>query len=85
METFHYEVKMHLGVRISSLAELSTLASRYESSILGFTGEYKADLKSLLSVAALELVPGDLFTVIIDGKDEKMALATIEKFFADLE
>ena len=84
MKTIHYDVKTALGLRMHTLVELSEIASKYESSVYGFTGEFKADVKSLLSVVALEVMPGDLFTILIDGIDEEEAKASIEKFLNNL-
>ena len=85
MKTIHYDVKTPLGLRMHTLVELSTIATKYESSIFGFTGEFKADIKSVLSVVALEVMPGDLFTIIIDGNDEEDAKVSIEKFLENLK
>jgi phosphotransferase system HPr-like phosphotransfer protein len=85
MKTIHYDVKTALGLSMYPLVELSSIASKYESSICGFTGEFRADIKSLLSVVALEVMPGDLFTIVIDGADEEDAKTSIENFLKNLK
>lgn len=85
MKTISYEIKTALGIRVHSLAELSSIAGKYKSLIYGSTGEFKADLKSLLSVIVLEFHQGDLFTVTIDGPDEDDAAMAIDDFFQKVE
>ena len=85
MKTIHYDVKTPLGLRMHTLVELSEIAAKYKSTIIGFTNDFKADIKSILNVVALEAMPGDVLTILIEGEDEEEARNSIEAFLENIK
>jgi phosphocarrier protein len=67
-----------LGLHARAAAKLVTLASHFEATIQLQTACKKANGKSIMSVMMLAAGKGTEITLLIDGDDEKQALAALE-------
>ena len=81
------EVKIinRLGLHARAAAQLVRLASGFQSKIILKRADnlVNADAKSILSVLTLAAAKGTKLNVEIEGNDEKVALAAVEKIFKD--
>ena len=68
------------GLESKMAARLIQKASIYESNIWIQKDERKANAKSLLGLLSLGISPGDIITIITDGRDEVTALAELEAY-----
>ena len=67
----------------SPAAMLVQLASRFESSIYVDQGAKRTNAKSIMGVMILNFATGADATVVVDGKDEEVALEEICKFLGE--
>ena len=61
------------------------VASQHESSVYIESAGKKVNAKSIMGMMSLGLDSGAEITVVADGKDEKEALSSIEKFLSGEE
>ncbi len=72
-----------LGLHARAAAQLVRLASTFSSKIILKRADKAvfADAKSILSVLTLAAAKGTELNAVVDGTDEKNALAAIEEIF----
>ncbi|MCX7774400.1 MAG: HPr family phosphocarrier protein [Clostridia bacterium] len=68
------------GLESKMAARLIQKASGYEANIWIQKDDRKANAKSLLGLLSLGISPGDVITIITDGRDEATALTELEAF-----
>jgi phosphocarrier protein HPr len=73
-------ISSKIGLESKMAARLIQKASSYESNIWIQKDERKANAKSLLGLLSLGISPGDVITIITDGRDEVTALNELEAF-----
>ena len=66
----------------SPAAMLVQLASQFDSSIYVDQGAKRTNAKSIMGVMILNFTAGTDATVVVDGKDEEVALAEVYKFLS---
>ena len=79
------EVQIAGGLEARPIAVLVQVASQYDSTVYLQVGTRKVNAKSIMGMMSLGLDAGEKVTVIVDGTDEKEALADIEKYLSTAE
>ena len=74
------QIKLEGGLEARPIAMLVQVASQYDSSVYIESSNKKVNAKSIMGMMGLGLNRDEAVTVIADGKDEKAAVAEIEKF-----
>lgn len=78
-------VQLTGGMEAKPIAVLVQVASQYDSTVYLQVGTRKVNAKSIMGMMSLGLDAGEKVTVIVDGTDEKEALADIEKYLSTAE
>ena len=78
-------VQLTGGMEAIPIAVLVQVASQYDSTVYLQVGTRKVNAKSIMGMMSLGLDAGEKVTVIVDGTDEKEALADIEKYLSTAE
>lgn len=78
-------IKLSGGMEARPIAVLVQVASQYDSTVYLQIGNKKVNAKSIMGMMSLGLDAGEQVTVIVDGTDEKEALAEIEKYLSQAE
>ena len=78
-------VQLSGGMEARPIAVLVQVASQYDSTVYLQVGTRKVNAKSIMGMMSLGLDAGEKVTVIVDGTDEKEALADIEKYLSTAE
>ncbi|MBE5878597.1 MAG: HPr family phosphocarrier protein [Lachnospiraceae bacterium] len=78
-------VQLTGGMEARPIAVLVQVASQYDSTVYLQVGTRKVNAKSIMGMMSLGLDAGEKVTVIVDGTDEKEALADIEKYLSTAE
>ncbi|MBR4965916.1 MAG: HPr family phosphocarrier protein [Lachnospiraceae bacterium] len=78
-------VQLTGGMEARPIAVLVQVASQYESAIYLEADGKRVNAKSIMGMMSLGLDAGEKVTVIVDGTDEKEALADIEKYLSTAE
>lgn len=76
------QIKMETGLEARPVAMLVQIASQFESSVYINAGTKKVNAKSIMGMMSLGLASGESVTVVAEGKDEKAAVAEVEKFLS---
>lgn len=79
------KVQLKNGLEARPIAVLVQVASQHESSVYIKSAGKKVNAKSIMGMMSLGLNNGEEVDVIADGKDEKDAIANIEKFLSGRE
>ena len=79
------KIKLSGGLEARPVAVLVQVASQYDSTVYLQVGTRKVNAKSIMGMMSLGLDAGEKVTVIVDGTDEKEALADIEKYLSTAE
>lgn len=74
------EIARPQGLAARPIAELVSVASRFESRIYLETENKRVNAKSIMGMMALDLGVGDSLTAEVDGTDEGAAMSEIEQF-----
>lgn len=82
MTTKKITVQIKSGLEARPVAVLVQVASQYESKIYVESGSKKFNAKSIMGMMTLGLNEGEEITVSAEGKDEKEAVADIEKYLS---
>ncbi|NIM22098.1 MAG: HPr family phosphocarrier protein [Candidatus Latescibacteria bacterium] len=82
MVEFSSRINNRIGMHLRAAGEFVKVASRFKSEITVFNGGRQANGKSILGLAGLAIPADVLFTIQIDGKDEKDARKAIEELIA---
>ncbi|MFW5985115.1 MAG: HPr family phosphocarrier protein [Halanaerobiaceae bacterium] len=78
-----FEINAPTGLHARPAATFVELASKYEAKIkIVFEGQ-EVNAKSIISVLSLGLGDGEEFELVIEGPDEKEALAEIKRFMEE--
>ena len=77
-------IQNRTGLHLRPAGVLVSEANKCESHVMLICGERKRNCKSLMSLLAFPICPGDEVTVECDGEDEEEALRRIVSFFANL-
>ncbi len=78
-------IKLSGGMEARPIAVLVQVASQYDSTVYLQIDNKKVNAKSIMGMMSLGLDAGEQVTVIVDGTDEKEALAEIEKYLSQAE
>lgn len=78
-------VQLTGGMEARPIAVLVQVASQYDSTVYLQVDTRKVNAKSIMGMMSLGLDAGEKVTVIVDGTDEKEALADIEKYLSTAE
>lgn len=78
-------VQLAGGMEARPIAVLVQVASQYDSTVYLQVDNRKVNAKSIMGMMSLGLDAGEKVTVIVDGADEKEALADIEKYLNQAE
>ncbi|MBS6396780.1 MAG: HPr family phosphocarrier protein [Clostridiales bacterium] len=73
------------GLHLRPAGALVGEANAFSSHVMLIHGEHRMNCKSLMSLLAFPVCPGDDITVECDGEDEAKALESICAFFRDLD
>lgn len=79
------KIQLKNGLEARPVAVLVQVASQHESSVYIESDGKKVNAKSIMGMMSLGLDAGEKVTVIVDGTDEKEALADIEKYLSTAE
>lgn len=79
------KIQLKNGLEARPVAVLVQVASQHESSVYIESAGKKVNAKSIMGMMSLGLDSGAEVTVVADGKDEKEALSSIEKFLSGEE
>ncbi len=79
--TIHNESGLHLR----PAGDMVSIANKCSSHIMLTCGEHKMNCKSLMSLLAFPVCPGDEVTVECYGDDEEQALKKIVTFLENLD
>ena len=79
------KIQLKNGLEARPVAVLVQIASQHESSVYIETAGKRVNAKSIMGMMSLGLDSGAEITVVADGKDEKEALSSIEKFLSGEE
>lgn len=83
MKEFIYTIRDEMGIHARPAGMLVKEAKKYDSSITISKNGQSADLKKLFAIMQLAAKQGDKVRVTIEGKDEEIAAASLERFFQD--
>lgn len=73
------------GLHLRPAGRLVSEANRFDSHVMLIHGEYTMNCKSLISLLAFPVCPGDEITVECEGEDEEEALEQIVSFLTSLK
>ncbi len=83
MKTFEFTVKDELGIHARPAGLLVKEVKKYESTVTIEKAGKKVDASKLMMVMAMAVKCGETVTVEVDGADEEVACAGIQKFFEE--
>lgn len=83
MKEFSYSIRDEMGIHARPAGMLVKEAKKYDSSITISKNGQSADLKKLFAIMQLAAKQGDQVRVTVEGKDEEIAAASLERFFQD--
>ncbi|MBQ4289214.1 MAG: HPr family phosphocarrier protein [Clostridia bacterium] len=67
------------GLKSKGAAMMTHVAGHFESQILIESEYKKINAKSIMGVLSLQVPEGDTINIVANGKDEKEAIAALEK------
>lgn len=73
------------GLHLRPAGMLVSEANKFRSHVMMLHGEYKMNCKSLMSLLAFPVCPGDEVIIECDGEDEEQALERIVFFLKNLK
>lgn len=77
-------VKSKNGLHLRPAGMLVSEANKFRSHVMMVHGEYTMNCKSLMSLLAFPVCPGDEVTIECYGEDEEQALERIAAFLENL-
>lgn len=77
------KVRMSVGKEATPIAMLVQTASQFDSKTIIKKGDKAINAKSIMGMMSLGLFEGDEFVVEVEGDDEEMAAAAIEKYLLE--
>jgi phosphotransferase system HPr (HPr) family protein len=78
-------IQNEYGLHLRPAGQLVSEASRFDSHIMLWRGDQKMNCKSLMSLLAFPVCPGDEVTIRCEGPDEAEALECIYNFLNRLD
>ncbi len=81
MITRDLQVVNKLGLHARAAAKVVFLANKFKSDITLVKDNKRADAKSIMKILMLSASKGSIIKIIIDGKDQKDAMSSIERLF----
>jgi len=78
-------VENESGLHLRPAGMLVSEANKFRSHVMMYHGEYKMNCKSLMSLLAFPVCPGDEVTIECYGEDEEEALERIVDFLKNLK
>ena len=79
------KIQLKNGLEARPVAVLVQVASQHESTVYIESTGKRVNAKSIMGMMRLGLNTGEEVNVIADGKDEKEAITSIEKFLSGQE
>mgnify|MGYP001086510220 CR=1 FL=1 len=79
------KIQLKNGLEARPVAVLVQVASQHESTVYIESTGKRVNAKSIMGMMSLGLNTGEEVNVIADGKDEKEAITSIEKFLSGQE
>jgi phosphocarrier protein HPr len=79
----NFTVKNRLGLHARPAALFVQTTNKFSSSIKVRKGDQEVDGKSIMGLMMLAAEEGSTLAIVASGPDEKEALTTLEKLFAD--
>jgi phosphocarrier protein HPr len=73
------------GIHARPAAALVKLARGFKAAVYLIKGEKTVQLNSLLNLLQMGAKGGDTITVSIEGEDEEIAAAVLDRFFVELK
>ena len=77
-------IKNENGLHLRPAGKLVTIANKFSSHVMMTCGEHTMNFKSLMSLLAFPVCPGDEVTVECYGEDEDQALKEVVTFLEAL-
>lgn len=77
------KIPFKFGVHVRPAVKLAELAQKFRSSIYLEKDGQKANAKSPIEIITLAIMPDSTIKIVAEGDDEKVAIESISKFFAD--
>ncbi|MCI8718163.1 MAG: HPr family phosphocarrier protein [Lachnospiraceae bacterium] len=74
------KVEIKDGLNVGTVALFIQKASQFDSAIYLKYGDKKVNAKSIMGMMSLNIASGEQISVSADGKDESVALSSIEKY-----
>ena len=74
------KVEIKDGLNVGTVALFIQKASPFDSAIYLKYGDKKVNAKSIMGMMSLNIASGEQISVSADGKDESVALSSIEKY-----
>jgi len=74
------KVEIKDGLNVGTVALFIQKASQFDSAIYLKYGDKKVNAKSIMGMMSLNIASGEEISVSADGKDESVALSSIEKY-----
>lgn len=83
MKKFSYTITDPVGIHARPAGVIVKAVKPFESTCKITKGDKSADLRKLMALMGMGVKCGDTVEVTIEGPDEDVAAATIEKFFKE--
>ncbi len=77
------KIPFKFGVHVRPAVKLAELAQKFRSYIYIEKEGQKANAKSPIEIITLAIMPNSIIKVVAEGEDEKVAIESISKFFAE--
>lgn len=74
------KVEIKDGLNVGTVALFIQKASQFDSAIYLRYGDKKVNAKSIMGMMSLNIASGEQISVSADGKDERVALSSIEQY-----
>lgn len=83
MKTFTYTITDSVGIHARPAGVLGKLIKPFASKCTITKGDKTEDLSKLMKLMGMGIKCGDTVTIKVEGTDEDVAAAAIEKFFKE--
>lgn len=83
MKTFNYVIKDEIGLHARPAGMLVKEAKSYESKITITKAGKTVEATKLMAIMGLGVKNGDTIEISVEGNDEEVAFAGIQKFFEE--
>lgn len=74
------KIEIKDGLNVGTVALFIQKASQFDSAIYLKYGDKRVNAKSIMGMMSLNIATGEEISVSADGKDESVALSSIEKY-----